>query len=160
MCGAVFDPDARYSMLDGTNSVSTRLTANWSGASSARRDTAPDTEQLVREAGIGWRRERRLLLEQLARLTARGELVKTELEQWALPEQRSTRRRVSRAARRNHRRCVWSNARVATRDCLLGIPAERSSAMLNCPVAFVARFGCGAHSLAPDASSTIWPRTV
>jgi len=43
-------------------------------------------KQLVRELGLGGGRERRLLLEQLARLTARGELVKTELEQWALPE--------------------------------------------------------------------------
>ena len=43
-------------------------------------------KQLVRERGLGGGRERRLLLEQLARITARGELVKTEFEQWALPE--------------------------------------------------------------------------
>ena len=43
-------------------------------------------KQLVREMGLGGGRERRLLLEQLARITARGELVKTEMEQWALPE--------------------------------------------------------------------------
>jgi len=43
-------------------------------------------KQLVRELGLGGGRERRLLLEQLARITARGELVKTELEQWALPQ--------------------------------------------------------------------------
>ena len=43
-------------------------------------------KQLVRELGLGGGRERRLLLEQLARITARGELVKTEFEQWALPE--------------------------------------------------------------------------
>ena len=42
-------------------------------------------KQLVRELGLGGGRERRLLLEQLARMTARGELVKTEFEQWALP---------------------------------------------------------------------------
>src|ERR1700721_1870310 len=42
-------------------------------------------KQLVRELGLGGGRERRLLLEQLARITARGELVKTEFEQWALP---------------------------------------------------------------------------
>ena len=34
---------------------------------------------------MGGGRERRLLLEQLARITARGELVKTESEQWSLP---------------------------------------------------------------------------
>ncbi len=43
-------------------------------------------KQLVRELGLGGGRERRLLLEQLARITARGELVKTEFEQWAMPE--------------------------------------------------------------------------
>ncbi len=42
-------------------------------------------KQLVRELGLGGGRERRLLLEQLARITARGELVKTEAEQWAIP---------------------------------------------------------------------------
>jgi ribonuclease R len=42
-------------------------------------------KQLVRELGLGGGRERRLLLEQLARITARGELVKTDSEQWSLP---------------------------------------------------------------------------
>jgi ribonuclease R len=43
-------------------------------------------KQLIRELGLGGGRERRLLLEQLARITARGELVKTEFEMWALPQ--------------------------------------------------------------------------
>jgi ribonuclease R len=42
-------------------------------------------KQLVRELGLGGGRERRLLLEQLARITARGELVKIDSEQWSLP---------------------------------------------------------------------------
>ena len=42
-------------------------------------------KQLIRELGLGGGRERRLLLEQLARITARGELVKTNNEQWSLP---------------------------------------------------------------------------
>jgi ribonuclease R len=42
-------------------------------------------KQLVRELGLGGGRERRLLLEQLARITARGDLVKLDSEQWALP---------------------------------------------------------------------------
>lgn len=42
-------------------------------------------KQLVRELGLGGGRERRLLLEQLARLTARGELTKADREQWAIP---------------------------------------------------------------------------
>jgi ribonuclease R len=43
-------------------------------------------KQLIRELGLGGGRERRLLLEQLARITARGELVKTDSEQWSLPK--------------------------------------------------------------------------
>lgn len=42
-------------------------------------------KQLVRELGLGGGRERRLLLEQLARLTVRGQLVQLDREQWALP---------------------------------------------------------------------------
>src|SRR6185503_16459103 len=42
-------------------------------------------KQLVREIGLGGGRERRLLLEQLARITARGDLVKTDREHWSIP---------------------------------------------------------------------------
>ncbi|WP_158944457.1 ribonuclease R family protein [Granulicella sp. S190] len=42
-------------------------------------------KQLIRELGMGGGRERRLLLEQLSRITARGELVKVDSEQWSLP---------------------------------------------------------------------------
>ena len=42
-------------------------------------------KQLVRELGLGGGRERRLLLEQLARLTARGELAKLDREMWGIP---------------------------------------------------------------------------
>jgi ribonuclease R len=42
-------------------------------------------KQLVRELGLGGGRERRLLLEQLARLTARGELAKLDREHWSIP---------------------------------------------------------------------------
>ena len=42
-------------------------------------------KQLIRELGLGGGRERRLLLEQLTRITARGELVKINNEQWSLP---------------------------------------------------------------------------
>src|SRR5438874_11429565 len=42
-------------------------------------------KQLVRELGLGGGRERRLLLEQLARLTARGELAKVDREIWSIP---------------------------------------------------------------------------
>ena len=42
-------------------------------------------KQLVRELGLGGGRERRLLLEQLARMTARGELIKLDREMWSVP---------------------------------------------------------------------------
>ncbi len=53
-------------------------------------------KQLVRELGLGGGRERRLLLEQLDRLTARAALVKIDRDTWAVPrpaEQAATGRR-------------------------------------------------------------------
>lgn len=43
-------------------------------------------KQLIRELGLGGGRERRLLVEQLTRMMARGELVKLENELWAIPK--------------------------------------------------------------------------
>jgi ribonuclease R len=42
-------------------------------------------KQLVRELSLGGGRERRLLLEQLARLTARGQLAKLDRDTWSIP---------------------------------------------------------------------------
>src|ERR1700693_6220152 len=42
-------------------------------------------KQLIRELGLGGGRERRLLLEQLARITARGDLAKLDREMWGIP---------------------------------------------------------------------------
>ena len=42
-------------------------------------------KQLVLELGLGGGRERRLLLEQLARLTARGALMQVDREHWSIP---------------------------------------------------------------------------
>jgi ribonuclease R len=42
-------------------------------------------KQLVRELGLAGGRERRLLLEQLARLTVRGQLMKLDREHWSIP---------------------------------------------------------------------------
>ena len=47
-------------------------------------------KQLVRELGLGGGRERRLLVEQLARLVARGELQQPEKGLWALPRRDQT----------------------------------------------------------------------
>lgn len=48
-------------------------------------------KQLVRELGLGGGRERRQLLEQLERLTVRGQLAKLDREHWSLPAARSGR---------------------------------------------------------------------
>ena len=48
-------------------------------------------KQLIRELGLGGGRERRLLLEQLARITLRGELVKLDTGQWSLPHSTPTK---------------------------------------------------------------------
>jgi ribonuclease R len=55
-------------------------------------------KQLVRELSLGGGRERRLLLEQLARLTVRGQLVQLDREHWSLHRAIS---RPSAAAREN-----------------------------------------------------------
>jgi ribonuclease R len=71
-------------------------------------------KQLIRELGLGGGRERRLLLEQLARITARGELVKTESEQWSLPS--ATPEKTKRAKRDS---VVMPVEHRATRDRLV-----------------------------------------
>src|SRR3954470_15429130 len=48
-------------------------------------------KQLVRELGLGGGRERRLLLEQLARLAERGSLVKADRDHGSLPQAPSAR---------------------------------------------------------------------
>jgi ribonuclease R len=57
-------------------------------------------KQLIRELGLGGGRERRLLLEQLARMTARGELLKIDAEQWSLPA--AAPEKTARAARNSN----------------------------------------------------------
>src|ERR1039457_2733395 len=76
-------------------------------------------KQLVRELGLGGGRERRLLLEQLARITARGELVKTESEQWVIPS--AAPEKTARAARGVERQSVGAapGELRATRDRLV-----------------------------------------
>ena len=71
-------------------------------------------KQLVRELGLGGGRERRLLLEQLARITARGELVKTDAEQWALP--RATPDKTARAPRHEEHPASNSPGELRVRD--------------------------------------------
>ena len=70
-------------------------------------------KQLVRELSLGGGRERRLLLEQLARLTVRGALVKLDREHWSIPRPagrgrhaRQSGRRAARSASRRLRLCA------------------------------------------------------
>jgi ribonuclease R len=48
-------------------------------------------KQLVREFGLGGGRERRLLLAHLARLTARGDLIKLDRDRWGIPRAAAVR---------------------------------------------------------------------
>ncbi len=57
----------------------------------ARPGSKAGYKQLVRELSLGGGRERRLLLEQLARLTARGALTKLDREHWSIPRPAGTR---------------------------------------------------------------------
>jgi ribonuclease R len=52
-------------------------------------------KQLIRELGLGGGRERRLLLEHLARLTAAGRLIKLDREQWAIPSAAESRNNLA-----------------------------------------------------------------
>ena len=75
-------------------------------------------KQLVRELSLGGGRERRLLLEQLARLTARGELAKLDKEHWGIPRPATGTRKNLAAGRLDLHRdgygFVRPNARQAT----------------------------------------------
>jgi len=92
-------------------------------------------KQLVRELNLGGGRERRLLLEHLARLTVRGALVKVDKEHWAIPRTVSGGTRENLAAGRLdlHRDgygFVRPNARQASgQDDIFIPPSEINGAM-------------------------------
>ena len=74
-------------------------------------------KQLVRELSLGGGRERRLLLEQLARMTARGALVKLDREHWSIPKPVGARDNLAAGRLDLHRDgygFVRPNARQAT----------------------------------------------
>lgn len=72
-------------------------------------------KQLVRELGMGGGRERRMLLEQLARMAMRGALVKMDAEHWALPETHK-----ERAKNETGRRGFAADLRTRARERTLG----------------------------------------
>ncbi len=90
-------------------------------------------KQLVRELGLGGGRERRLLLEQLARLTARGQLAKLDREQWSIPRPASGARDNLIAGRLDLHRdgygFVRPNPRQLTSDDIFIPPGELAGAM-------------------------------
>jgi ribonuclease R len=90
-------------------------------------------KQLVRELGLGGGRERRLLLEQLARLTVRGTLVKLDREHWSIPKPPGSRDNLAAGRLDLHRDgfgFVRPNARQATgQEDIFIPPNEINSAM-------------------------------
>jgi ribonuclease R len=90
-------------------------------------------KQLVRELSLGGGRERRILLEQLARLTARGQLAKLDREHWSIPRPLGTRDNLCAGQLDLHRDgygFVRPNARQATgTDDIFIPPNEINSAM-------------------------------
>jgi ribonuclease R len=93
-------------------------------------------KQLVRELSLGGGRERRLLLEQLARLTARGALTKLDREHWSIPKPLGGRDNLAAGRLDLHRDgygFVRPNARQASvrgvEDDIFIPPNEINSAM-------------------------------
>ncbi|MFZ1011792.1 MAG: VacB/RNase II family 3'-5' exoribonuclease [Terracidiphilus sp.] len=91
-------------------------------------------KQLVRELGLGGGRERRLLLEQLARLTVRGQLAKVDREHWSLPRAKGARDNLVAGRLDLHRDgygFVRPNARQAAgvTDDVFIPPSEMNGAM-------------------------------
>ncbi|MFP5276923.1 MAG: ribonuclease R family protein [Acidobacteriota bacterium] len=89
-------------------------------------------KQLVRELGLGGGRERRLLLEQLARLTARGRLVKIDREQWSLSQTAAARDNLAAGRLDMHRDgygFVRPNARQEITGDIFIPPNEIGNAM-------------------------------
>jgi len=94
-------------------------------------------KQLVRELSLGGGMQRRLLLEQLARLTVRGELAKLDREHWSIPKKLSgvggTRENLSAGRLDLHRDgygFVRPNARQASgQDDIFIPPNEINGAM-------------------------------
>ena len=79
-------------------------------------------KQLIRELGLGGGRERRLLLEQLTRMVARGELTRAGDDAWSVPSRNDKPTDVSSSDQRTPRFHPWKGmeASVASsRDRLL-----------------------------------------
>jgi ribonuclease R len=69
-------------------------------------------KQLIRELGLGGGRERRLLLEQLTRLVARGDLIRSGDEMWSLPKPTSAPGNPTKPRTRDH----WDGLEASVRS--------------------------------------------
>ena len=73
-------------------------------------------KQLIRELGLGGGRERRLLVEQLTRMVARGELTRTGEDMWAIPKREPIANQPGRASSRpDGQRGRWDGMEAAVR---------------------------------------------
>jgi ribonuclease R len=68
-------------------------------------------KQLVRELGLGGGRERRLLVEQLTRMVARGELVRAGDDMWSIPKREPLANQSSAPSARS----LWDGMEAAVR---------------------------------------------
>jgi ribonuclease R len=72
-------------------------------------------KQLIRELGLGGGRERRLLLEQLTRLVARGELARAGEDMWSIPKREPTANQVFASSERSAGPGRWDGMEAAVR---------------------------------------------
>ncbi|MGA7158374.1 MAG: RNB domain-containing ribonuclease [Acidobacteriaceae bacterium] len=72
-------------------------------------------KQLVRELGLGGGRERRLLVEQLTRLAARGELTRIEDGLWSIPVREVSTNQEDAGPERRQTQGLWDGMEAAVR---------------------------------------------
>src|ERR1700744_3486729 len=72
-------------------------------------------KQLIRELGLGGGRERRLLVEQLTRLVARGDLLRVNDDLWAIPSQEPAQNEAHQGPRRTEPSGLWDGMEAAAR---------------------------------------------
>src|ERR1700677_5372482 len=70
-------------------------------------------KQLIRELGLGGGRERRLLVEQLTRLVARGDLARLGDDMWAIPKREPTHNEGFTASSRPGTACLSDGMEAA-----------------------------------------------
>ena len=72
-------------------------------------------KQLIRELGLGGGRERRLLVEQLTRLVARGELLRLGDDMWSIPKREPLSNQSSASRERSAGKGLWDGMEAVVR---------------------------------------------